>query len=57
MRRFTRMILTLSEAASISVPAGITQLKISDMDKDGHDDIIYLTESGELGILYGTNIP
>jgi hypothetical protein len=50
------MTLTLSETASIPVPAGITQLKISDMDKDGHDDIIYLTESGELGILYGTNI-
>ncbi len=24
------------------------------MDADGRDDIVYLTEMGELGILYGT---
>lgn len=25
------------------------------MDNDGRDDIVYLTESGELSILYGTD--
>ncbi len=25
------------------------------MDKDGKDDLVYLTSSGQLGILYGTN--
>jgi hypothetical protein len=27
------------------------------MDNDGHDDIVYLTAGGELGILYGTDTP
>lgn len=35
-------------------PRGITQYRIYDMDADGRDDIVYLTEWGELGILYGT---
>ena len=26
------------------------------MDADGRDDIVYLTEGGELGILYGTAV-
>ncbi|MFZ2255909.1 MAG: hypothetical protein WAW59_02210 [Patescibacteria group bacterium] len=33
---------------------GVTQFRIRDMDNDTRDDIVYLTESGELGILYGT---
>jgi len=44
----------LSETASLPLPSGITQFKIYDMDADMRDDIVYLTESGELGILYGT---
>lgn len=27
------------------------------MDTDGHDDIVYITAGGELGILYGTSTP
>jgi len=32
-------------------------MKVYDMDNDGHDDIVYLTAAGELGILYGTPTP
>ncbi len=39
---------------SIPVPTGISQYKIYDMDTDGRDDIVFLTEGGELGVLYGT---
>jgi hypothetical protein len=35
-------------------PQGITQLRVYDMDTDGRSDIVYLTESWELGILYGS---
>ena len=36
-------------------PTGITQMKIFDMDGDKKDDIVYISESGELAILYGTS--
>jgi hypothetical protein len=37
-----------------SVPNGITDMRIYDMNADKKDDIVYLTEDGELGILYWT---
>lgn len=37
-----------------NTPTGIQQLKVYDMDADGRDDLVYLTQEGELGILYGS---
>lgn len=54
MRKLTRTRITLGENLSQPLPSGITQYRIYDMDNDTRDDIVYLTESGELGILYGT---
>lgn len=39
------------------MPQHITQFRIYDMDADPHDDIVYLSASGELGVLYGTDTP
>ncbi len=41
----------------LAPPIWVTQFKIYDMDADGKDDIVYLTESWELAILYGTVTP
>lgn len=38
-----------------TLPSGIREFKIYDMDADKKDDIVYLNENGELGILYGTS--
>lgn len=40
--------------AGESAPTHVTQFKVYDMDADKKDDIVYLTEGGELGVLYGT---
>lgn len=55
-RKLTRTDIQVLSGSnmSIPVPTGIAQYKIYDMDADGRDDIVYLTESGELGVLYGT---
>lgn len=39
------------------MPKNITQYKVYDMDNDGRDDIVVLTEAGNLSILYGTATP
>ena len=54
-RRFAPSILTIESGGT--APTNIQQMKIYDMDNDGHDDIVYLTSGGELGILYGTITP
>lgn len=57
-RKLSRAEITIQSDSSLSipVPSGISQYKIFDMDKDGRDDIVYLNENGEMGILYGTAI-
>lgn len=50
-RRFTRKKMIIENG---TIPQSVSQFKIFDMDNDFRDDIIYLTESWELGILYGT---
>lgn len=52
-RRFSRMEIKIP-SVSWWAPYGISQFKIYDMDADGKDDVVYLTEGGELGVLYGT---
>ena len=54
-RRLTEKIISLSDGSP--PPQKVTQYKIFDMDNDRLDDIVYLTEWGELGILYGTVNP
>lgn len=51
-RKFSRPNITLDGGAP--VPKNISQFRIYDMDTDMLDDIVYITASGELGILYGT---
>lgn len=51
-RKFSRPNITLDGGAP--VPRHISQFRIYDMDSDTLDDIVYITASGELGILYGT---
>lgn len=53
-RKLTRTSISLSDTMSVVGPTGITQFQVYDMDADGRDDIVYLTEMGELGVLYGT---
>lgn len=53
-RKLTRTRIVLDGNVSKSIPSGITQFHIFDMDHDGKDDIVYLTDAGVLGILYGT---
>jgi hypothetical protein len=50
-RKLTERLISLESG---DIPKKITQYKIYDMDRDNLDDIVYLTEGGKLGILYGT---
>ncbi|MBP9779728.1 hypothetical protein KBD33_03855 [Candidatus Gracilibacteria bacterium] len=52
-RKMTRINMKLSGVASM--PSGITDFKIFNMDNKEGDDIVYMNESGELGILYYNN--
>lgn len=49
-RKLTRTDITTLAGSNMStvVPTGISQYQIYDMDADRRDDIVYLTESGEL---------
>lgn len=40
--------MAINITGSGSTPDHISQYKIRDMDNDGRDDIVYLTEYGEL---------
>lgn len=51
-RRLSEKPITINGVSQILTR--ITQYQIFDMDNDGRDDIVYLTEGGELAILYGT---
>ncbi len=51
-RRFSRQNITIDNG---STPVWVTQFKIYDMDNDGKDDVVVLTEWWELSILYGTS--
>lgn len=53
-RKITRIDISTSDTMSVKPPSGITQFEIFDMDNDTRDDIVYISEDGELGILYGT---
>jgi hypothetical protein len=46
--------MSISSRSSVPTPTGVTQFKIYDMDNDGRDDIVYLTDSWNLGIMYAT---
>jgi len=52
MRRLERQDIKIQNG---KIPTGIAQYQIYDMDADTRDDFIYLTEDGELGVLYGTD--
>jgi hypothetical protein len=52
-RKMTRINMKLSWGASM--PSWITDFKIFNMDNAGGDDIVYMNESWELGILYYNN--
>lgn len=51
-RRFSRSNITLQ--GWLPLPQNISKFEIKDMDADGYDDVIYISSSGELGVLYGT---
>lgn len=51
-RQFTRMKVQVDTGSTL--PTWVTQFKVRDMDNDTRDDIVYLSEWGELSILYGT---
>ncbi len=51
-RRFSRLNITLLDWSSL--PQNISQFHTYDMDADGYDDIIYISASWELAVLYGT---
>ncbi len=55
-RKFSRPDLLLDDAIA-QFPMHISQFRIYDMDADTRDDIVYITASGELGILYRTIVP
>ena len=52
-RKFSRPTITIADGAIL--PRHISQMKVYDMDQDKRDDIVYITASGELGVLYGTS--
>ena len=56
LRKLTRTPIVIGDNISIPPPSGVTQFQIFDMDHDGRDDIISLSERGKLSILYGTPI-
>ncbi len=55
-RKFAQVAISIP-AASGGAPVWVTQFRVYDMDSDKKDDIVYLTEWGELGVLYGSNSP
>lgn len=46
-RKFTQKTITLDDP-TLALPDHITQYQIYDMDADKKEDIVYLTEGGEL---------
>jgi hypothetical protein len=54
-RKFSRVNISLGGWPQVL--GHISQFRIYDMDADSRDDIVYITAGGELGILYGTQIP
>ena len=52
MRRLERQDIKIQNG---QIPTGIVQYRVYDMDAESRDDIVYLTEDGELGVLYGTD--